>query len=138
MKAKFLLSSLSLMLVTGFVFGMDEKPKKLVASKAVAKPMDHHLLFILNDEKEIVEYGSRNMEFACPPTEFMGKKITKAVPLSGPDQKVVRTGLKNAKESNKRAEVNYTLQDQAFVAAIRYHQDKQQYNVKVRNADVKS
>lgn len=141
MKAKFLLSSLSLLLVTGFVFGMDiqeKKPSKPVAkksvelSKPVQKKVDHHLLFILNDKKEIVEYGSRNMEFACPAKDFMGKKITDAVPLSDADQKALRRGLRGAKASSGKTEklVPYTLNEIRFCAAIKHRTN--QYRVVVR------
>lgn len=133
MKFGLLLAPLLVVCSTEFIVGMDQRPV------SVKGKIDRHLLFVLNRDRQIVEYGSRNMEFLVPPKEFLGKVITDVVPLNEFDKKAMINGFRSARKHNEeQRRVPYTLQDVQFVAAIRYQKDKGTFSVKVRESAKKN
>lgn len=128
MKAHLLLTTLGVMCSAVSVSAMDKKPVEL---KKSAPAMRSYLGFTTDKKLYIREYKSENMEFAVAPKEFVGKKLTEAVPLSDKDKKALKNGFKRAREKEETRRVSYSIADAQFLAAIRYVKDKEQYSVKV-------
>ena len=130
MKSRLLLASLCAISSTASVFCMDV----VTAPKKALRKRESYLLFEVGKTLRIREYGSRNMEFLVPPREFVGKKITEAVPLSVAHKQAFELAFEKTRKENVRAKVPYAVADERFVAAIRYLADRQRYSVKVTKA----
>lgn len=128
MKAHLFLTALTVICSTASVFAMDEKITKQVVPQQV---MRSYLGFKTDKSLRIREYEAKNMEFAVPAKDFLGKKLTLAVPLSEADKKALKHGFKRAREKDERRTVPYSLGDVQFSAAIKYIKDKEQYSVRV-------
>jgi hypothetical protein len=113
----------SLALSAGITFCAEKSPQSIALKR--------ELFFALDKDRQIIEYGCRNMEFLISPQEFLGKVITEAVPLDDVSKEAINNGLVKAVENPGWIQsVNYTLFDHKFVAAIRYGND--QYRIKVK------
>lgn len=129
MKAHLLLTTLSIMCSAVSVSAMDKKDITALAPQSCA--MRSYLSFKTDKKLHIREYKSENMEFAVAPKEFLGKKLTKAVPLSDKDKKALEHGCKRAREKEETRRVPYSIAEAQFLASIKYAKDKEQYSVKV-------
>jgi len=127
MKSRLLLASLCAISSTASVLGMDV----VTAPKKAPRKRESYLMFEVGKTLRIREYGSRNMEFLVPPRDFVGKKITEAVPLSVAHKQAFELAFEKTRKENVRAKVRYAVADAQFSAAIRYLADKQRYSVKV-------
>jgi len=131
MKSHLLVASLCVACSAGTVFSMQQvEPKKEKAPQA-SRVLDAYLAFTLDNSLCIREYKTKNMEFLVPPSEFMGKKFTDAVPLSDKDKKALAHGFMQAIEKDEKRRVSYTTHDIQFSAAVKYLKDKDQYCVTV-------
>lgn len=117
MKLNVLFASLCLMCTSGFVGAMDKKK-------------DAYLEFKLDKELHIVGHKAKNMQFFLPPSDFTGKVITEAVPLSPEDLVALSNGFENVRRNKTKEKVAYTLADMQFIAAIK--NKKHGFSVKVR------
>lgn len=76
------------------------------------------LNFLLNHEWQIKGSSKQNAEYEFPPSEFLGKKITEAVPLNERDVAAISKALTEAAENQSTVKVAYDLNGKAFLATI--------------------
>ena len=76
------------------------------------------LNFLLNHAWVIKGSSAQNMGYEVPRSEFLGKKITEAVPLSECDVAAVSKGLTDAAQNQMVVKVPYDLNKKAFLATI--------------------
>jgi len=76
------------------------------------------LNFLLSHSWRIKASSSQNMQYEVPRTEFLGKKITEAVPLSEYDAAAISKALTDAAQNQRTVKVPYSLNKKAFLATI--------------------
>jgi hypothetical protein len=76
------------------------------------------LNFLLNHAWQIKGNSAQNMEYEVKPSDFLGKKITEAVPLDKDDKEAISKALNLAAESQETVAVAYGLNGIAFWATI--------------------
>ena len=76
------------------------------------------LNFLLNHEWEIKGNSAQNMKYEVQPSDFLGKKITEAVPLNEGDKDAISKALNKAAENQETVHVPYGLNGIAFIATI--------------------
>ena len=79
---------------------------------------EKRLNFLLGHNWRIKQYSAQNMEYAVPPSEFVGKKITEAVPLSENDRNVLKAALVDAAEKQITVTTSYSLENKQFSSEI--------------------
>lgn len=93
--------------VTGSLMSMEQKNKDT-----------QRLNFLLGHNWRIKQYSAQNMEYAVPPSEFVGKKLTDAVSLSEHDRNVLKAVLVDAAEKQITVKTSYTLENKQFSSKI--------------------
>lgn len=76
------------------------------------------LNFLLNHEWHIQGNSAENMAYEVDPSDFLGKKITEAVPLSDEDKYAIAEALTKAAQNQKTEEVAYVLNNKKFLAKV--------------------
>lgn len=76
------------------------------------------LNFLLGHHGRIRKYSTENMEYYLQPSEFVGKKLTQAVPLDKHDRNAVEQALADAAQKQVTVTVPYTLENKQFLATI--------------------
>lgn len=123
---------LALLLATHSTHSMDKKtyPTEIL-NPMIVPSLDRYLWFVLDRDKKIVEYASKNMEFFCSAATFMHKKMTDVVPLSVADKEAIKVGMRNARKQRQEQVIPYVLEEKRFNAAIKYRSKYEQYRIKV-------
>ncbi len=117
----------SLVISTSMVFGAEK------LSQQTSDAVKRNLFFALNADKQIIEYGCRNLEFLVSPQEFLGKVLTESVPLNVASKEAINKGLMDAHNTpGHKYLVGYELFEHKFVATIEYQDINEKYFVKVR------
>src|SRR5216684_1092303 len=107
MKSYVLMSTLFAACATSSLMSMDTVENK-----------KERLNFLLNHEWQIKASSAQNMEYEFPRSDFLGKKITEAVPLSERDVIAVSKAITDAAQNQRTERVAYTLNNKGFLAKI--------------------
>lgn len=124
---------LVLLCVTYCVNSMDQRAAHVTEPVAinVQPSIDRYLWFMLSSDKKIVEYACKNMEFFCPPKDFLNQSMLEVVPLSDSDKEAIKGAMHTARKNRQEQAVSYGLEGMKFNAAIKYRSKYEQYRMKV-------